>query len=82
VIHDRDRGEPVALVQRDRLVAAAGGEAALAAALDHMKGKGWLLPNRDTGAVTRQKRFDGTTQELRFVYFRRAFLEQATADRR
>ncbi|MBD0276259.1 MAG: hypothetical protein ICV73_30595, partial [Acetobacteraceae bacterium] len=31
VIHDRDRGEPVALVQRERLVAAAGGEAALAA---------------------------------------------------
>ncbi len=69
-------------MQRDRLVAAAGGEAALGAALDHMKRKNRLLPNRDTGAVTRQKRFDGTTQELRFVYFRRAFLEQATADRR
>ena len=82
VIRDRDRGEPVALVQRDRLVAAAGGEAALAAALDHMKRKGWPLPNRDTGAVTRQKRFDGTTQKLRFVYFRRAFLGQATAGRR
>ncbi len=34
VIHDRDRGEPMVLVQRDRLVAAAEGEAALAAALD------------------------------------------------
>jgi hypothetical protein len=74
VIHDRDRGEPVALVQRDRLVAVAGGEAVLAAVLDHMKRNGWLLPNRDTGAVTRQKRFDGTAQKLRFVYFRRAFL--------
>ena len=82
VIHDRDGVEPVALVQRDRLVAAADGEAALAAALDHMKREGWLLPNRDTGAVTRQKRFDGTTQKLRFVYVRRAFLGQATADRR
>ncbi len=82
VIHDRDRGEPVALVQRDRLVAAAGGEAALAAALDHMKREGWLLPYRETGTVTRQKRFDGTTQKLRFVYVRRAFLGQATADRR
>ncbi len=78
VIHDR--GEPVVLVQRDRLVTAAGGEAALAAALDHMKGKGWLLPNRDTGAVTRQKRFDGTAQKLRFVYFRRTFIGQATVD--
>jgi hypothetical protein len=68
-------------LQRDRLVAAAGGEAALAAALDHMKRKGWLLPNRDTGAVTRQKRFDGTTQKLRFVYFRRALLGQAAASR-
>ncbi len=82
VIHDRDRGEPVALVQRERLVKPAGGEAALAAALDHMKRKGWLLPNRDTGAVTRQKRFDGTTQKLRFVYFRRVILGQTTTDRR
>jgi hypothetical protein len=81
VIHDCDRGEPVALVQRERLVKPAGGEAALAAALDHMKRKGWLSPNRDTGAVTRQKRFNGTTQKLRFVYFRRAFLEQAAAGR-
>jgi len=64
----RDRDEPVVLVQRDRLAAAAGGEAALAAALDHMMEKGWLSPNPDTGAVTRQKRFDGTTQKLRFVY--------------
>ena len=53
VIHGRDRGEPVALVQRERLVAATGGEAALAAALDHMKRKGWLLPNPETDAVTR-----------------------------
>ncbi len=81
VIHDRDRGEPVALVQRDRLVAPAGGEAALTVALDHMKENGWLLPNRDTGAVTRQKRFDGTTKKLRFVYFHRAFLQKA-AERR
>ncbi len=41
----------------------------------------WLLPNRDTGAVTRQKRFDGTTQKLRFVYVRPAFLTQAAASR-
>jgi hypothetical protein len=68
VIRDRDGDEPVVLVQRDRLAAAAGGEAALAAALDHMMEKGWLSPNPDTGAVTRQKRFDGTTQKLRFVY--------------
>jgi hypothetical protein len=39
------------------------------------------LPNRDTGAVTRRKRFDGAVQKLRFVYFRRAFLGQATLDR-
>jgi hypothetical protein len=82
VIHDRDRGEAVALVQRDRLVAAAGGEAALTAALDYVVENGWLLPNRDTGAVTRQKRFDGTTQKLRFVYFRRAFLGKAAMVRR
>ncbi len=81
VIHDRDRGEPVALVQRERLVKPAGGEAALAAALDHMKRKGWLSPNRDTGAATRQKRFDGTTQKLRFVYVRPAFLRQAATSR-
>ncbi len=81
VIHDRDRGEPVALVQRERLVKPAGGEAALAAALDHMKEKGWLLPNRDTGAVTRQKRFDGTTKKLRFVYILPDFLLQVTTKR-
>lgn len=80
VIHDRDRGEPVVLVQRDRLVAAAGGEAALVAALDHMKQKGWLVPNQE-GAATRQKRFHGTAQKLRFVYVRPAFLRQAAASR-
>ena len=37
VIHGRDRGEPVALVQRDRLVAVAEGEAALAVALDPLR---------------------------------------------
>ena len=79
MIHDRDRGEPVALVQRDRLVAVAGGEAVLAAALDHIKRKGRLLPNPETGAVTRQKRFNGTGQKLRFLYFHRAFLRQAAA---
>jgi hypothetical protein len=77
VIHDRDRGEAVALAQRDRLVEVAGGEEALPAALDHAKQKGWLAPNLETGAVTRPKRLAGTDRKLRFVYFRRPFLGTA-----
>jgi hypothetical protein len=77
VIHDRDRGEAVVLVQRDRLVEVAGGEQALSAALDYAKQKGWLAPNLETGAVTRQKRLAGTDRKLRFVYFRRPFLGTA-----
>ena len=74
VVHDRDRGEAVALVQRDRLVEVAGGEEALFAALDQAKQKGWLAPNLETGAVTRPKRLAGTDRKPRFVYFREAFL--------
>jgi hypothetical protein len=74
VVHDRDRGKAVALVQRDRLVEVVGDERALSAALDHAKQKGWLAPNLETGAVTRQKCFAGTDRKLRFVYFRRPFL--------
>jgi hypothetical protein len=77
VVHDRDRGEAVALAQRDRLAEVAGGEEALPAALDHAKQKGWLAPNLETGAVTRPKRLAGTDRKLRFVYFRRSFLGTA-----
>ena len=47
-----------------------------------MKRKDWLSPNPETGTVTRQKRFHGTAQKLRFVYVRRAFLGQTTVGRR
>jgi putative DNA primase/helicase len=77
VIHDRDRGEAVALVPRERLVEPAGGEQVLSAALEYVKQKGWLVPNQETGAVTRQKRFTGTNRKPRFVYFRAAFLGAA-----
>jgi len=62
-------GEPAALVQRSRLVAATGGQIALEAALDHMPEKGWLLPSQDRGAA----------KKLRFVYLPRAFLGQPAA---
>jgi hypothetical protein len=77
VIRDRDRGEAAALVLRERLVGPAGGEQALSAALGYAKQKGWLLPNRETGAATRQKRFAGTDSRPRFVFFREAFLGAA-----
>jgi hypothetical protein len=59
------------------LVGPAGGEQTLCAALEYAKRKGWLVPNRETGAVTRQKRFAGTDRKSRFVYFREAFLGAA-----
>ena len=51
-----------------------GGEQVLSAALGYAKQEGWLTPNRETGAVTWQKRFDGTGKKLRLVQFRKPFL--------
>ena len=49
----------------------------LSAALDDARQEGWLAPNLETGAVTRQKRFAGTDSRPRFVFFREAFLGAA-----
>lgn len=76
VIHDRDRGEAVALVRRESLVAPAGSEAALDDALAHQKRIGALIPNRKTGEITRQKRIAGTKEKLRFVFFRASWLAE------
>ena len=65
------------MVQRERLVQVVDGEQALCAALEYAKRKGWLVPNQETGAVTRQKRLAGTYRKPRFVYFRKAFLGAA-----
>jgi hypothetical protein len=73
----RDRGEAVALVRRESLVEPAGGEAALDGALAHLKRIGALVPNRETGEITRQKRLAGTKKKLRFVFFRASWLAEA-----
>ena len=65
VIRDRDHGEAVALVRRESLVEPAGGEAALDGALAHLKRIGALVPNREIGEITRQKRIAGTKKKLR-----------------
>ena len=77
VIRDRDRGEAVALVRRESLVAPAGGEAVLDGVLAHLKRIGALMPNRETGEITRQKRLAGTKEKLRFVFVRASWLAEA-----
>ena len=54
-----------------------GCEQVLSAALGYAKQEGRLTPNRETGAVTRQKRFDGTGKKPRFVQSRKPFLDAA-----
>jgi hypothetical protein len=75
VIHHRDGGELVALVQRKHLIPVAGSEAALGRALAKIKEQGMLKPNPSDGKILREKRLPDVKSKLRFVFFNAAFAQ-------
>ncbi len=69
------------LVQREKLAQASGREDVLNLALAKLKSQGMLIAGRTGTGVTMQKRLPGVRDKLRFVLFKRAFIENVVAFR-